>query len=121
VRALSQPLDAGGNSENNGSVINAAIESQFCSPAHKKASKKKPPASSEEVVSGGGAAALPVCRELILRGIKLWQVAPLLGVSADVPAKCNENMVLTGLSCVDKSSLCYLGLFCSFVCYRPLS
>ena len=93
VRALSQPLDAGDNSENNGSVSNAAIESQSCSSVHKKASKKKPTASSKEVVCGGGAAALPVCRELILRGINLWQVAPLLGVSADVPVMSNENMV----------------------------
>lgn len=94
VRALSQPLDAGGNSENNGSTSNAAIESQSCSSArNKKAAKKKPPASSEEVECGGAAAALPACRELILRGINLWQVAPLLGVPADVPAMSNENMV----------------------------
>ncbi len=93
VRALSQPLDSGSNSEDNGSASNAAIESQSCSSAHTKAAKEKPPASSEEVECGGRGAALPACRELILRGINLWQVAPMLNVPADVPAMSNENMV----------------------------
>jgi hypothetical protein len=78
------------------------------------AAKKKAAASSEEMQcdaemecdapAAAAAAALPACREVVLRGIKLWQVAAQLGVpaaslfarteqSGSIPDMSNENMV----------------------------
>ena len=102
--------------------------------------KKKAAASSEvmqcdaemECDAAAAAAALPACREVVLRGIKLWQVAAQLGVpaaslfarteqSGSIPDMSNENMVPFLFSKTQRvlygiRITSFVGFFCSSAC-----